>query len=64
MDEMDDVARISGLPELPREPFHALNQKAIAKRAAKEMGKPYKELNMIVAHLGGGVSVGVHRKDW
>lgn len=63
VDEMDDVARISGLPELPRKSrFHALNQKAIAKRAAKEMGKPYKELNMIVAHLGGGVSVGVHRK--
>ena len=63
VDEMDAVARISGMPELERKSiFHALNQKAVARRAAKEMGKSYEELNVIVAHLGGGISVGAHQK--
>ena len=63
VDEMDDVARISGMPELERiSIFHALNQKAVARRAAKEMGKPYEEVNFVVAHIGGGVSVGAHNK--
>ncbi|SHJ28715.1 butyrate kinase [Lutispora thermophila] len=63
VDELDDVARISGMPELERiSILHALNQKAVAKRAAKDMGKAYDELNLIVAHLGGGISVGAHRK--
>lgn len=63
VDEMEDVARISGMPELERKSiFHALNQKAVARRAAKEMGKEYENLNFIVAHLGGGVSVGAHKK--
>lgn len=62
VDEMDDVARISGMPEIERKSiFHALNQKAVAKRYAKETGKKYEELNVIVAHMGGGVSVGAHR---
>lgn len=62
VDEMDDVARISGHPELPRTSiFHALNQKAVAKRYAKETGVKYEELNLIVVHMGGGVSVGAHR---
>ncbi len=62
VDEMDEVARISGMPELDRKSiFHALNQKAVARRAAKEMGKPYNECNFVVAHMGGGVSVGAHR---
>lgn len=62
VDEMDDVARISGMPEIERKSiFHALNQKAVAKRYAKEAGKKYEELNVIVAHMGGGVSVGAHR---
>ncbi|MCR5213719.1 MAG: butyrate kinase [Eubacterium sp.] len=62
VDELDDVARLSGVPELPRvSVFHALNQKAVAKRYAKEMGKDYKDLNLIVVHMGGGVSVGAHR---
>ncbi|MFZ5967497.1 MAG: butyrate kinase [Bacillota bacterium] len=62
VDEMDEVARISGMPELARKSiFHALNQKAVARRAAREMGKTYEEANIIVAHLGGGVSVGAHR---
>jgi len=63
VDEMDDVARISGMPEIERKSiFHALNQKAVARRAAKDMGKRYDEVNLIVAHLGGGISVGAHRK--
>jgi butyrate kinase len=62
VDEMEDIARISGNPELPRKSiFHALNQKAVAKRYAKENSNNYEELNIIVAHMGGGVSVGVHK---
>ncbi len=62
VDEMEDVARYSGLPELPRTSiFHALNQKAVAKRYAKESGIKYEDLNLIVIHLGGGVSVGPHK---
>ncbi len=61
VDEMQDVARYSGVPELPRTSvFHALNQKAVAKRYAKETGKPYESLRLIVVHMGGGVSVGAH----
>ncbi len=61
VDEMDDVARISGMPELERKSiFHALNQKAVARRVAKELGEPYESINIIVAHMGGGVSVGAH----
>lgn len=63
VDEMEDIARISGMPEIERKSiFHALNQKAVARRAAKEMGKGYDEVNVIVAHLGGGISVGAHKK--
>jgi len=61
VDELCDIARYSGVPELPRTSvFHALNQKAVAKRYAKESGKPYDSLNLIVVHMGGGVSVGAH----
>lgn len=61
VDEMDDIARLSGMPELPRiSIFHALNQKAVAKRYAREKGVPYDSLRLIVAHMGGGVSVGAH----
>lgn len=61
VDELEPVARISGVPELPRVSiFHALNQKAVAKRYAKEAGKAYEDLNLIVVHMGGGVSVGAH----
>ncbi|MBM7616176.1 butyrate kinase [Alkaliphilus hydrothermalis] len=63
VDEMHDVARISGMPEIERKSiFHALNQKAVARRAAKEAGKKYEDMNYIVAHLGGGISVGAHQK--
>ena len=62
VDELEPVARYSGVPELPRTSvFHALNQKAVAKRYAKEIGKNYEELNLIVVHMGGGVSVGAHK---
>lgn len=62
VDEMIDIARYSGVPELPRVSiFHALNQKAVAKRFAKETGKKYEDLNLIVVHMGGGVSVGPHK---
>lgn len=61
VDELSDVARLSGHPELPRVSiFHALNQKAVAKRYAKEHGVNYEDLNLIVVHMGGGVSVGAH----
>ncbi|TPE22289.1 butyrate kinase [Clostridium perfringens] len=63
VDEMEDVARLSGVPELPRKSkFHALNQKAVAKRYAKEHNTSYEDINLIVVHMGGGVSVGAHRK--
>ncbi len=62
VDELTDVARVSGVPELPRRSvFHALNQKAVAKRYAREQGKKYEDLNLIVVHMGGGVSVGAHK---
>jgi butyrate kinase len=61
-DELDDVARVTGLPEIKRRSiFHALNQKAIAKRFARSINRKYEDLNLIVAHLGGGISVGCHR---
>ena len=62
VDELEPVARISGHPLLPRiSIFHALNQKAIAKIYAHSEGRKYENLNLIVVHLGGGVSVGVHK---
>ena len=62
VDELDNVARVSGVPELPRlSKFHALNQKAVAKRYAKENNVKYEDLNLIVVHMGGGVSVGAHK---
>ena len=62
VDELQDIARISGMPELPRRSiFHALNQKAVAKRYAKENNKKYDELNLVVVHMGGGVSVAAHK---
>lgn len=62
VDELEPLARISGVPELPnRSVFHALNQKATARRAAADLGRPYEELNLVVVHLGGGITVGAHR---
>lgn len=63
IDEMHCLARISGLDGIERKSmFHALNQKATARKVAENMGKSYEELNFIVAHLGGGISIGIHRK--
>ena len=63
VDALDEVARISGSPLMPRICiWHALNQKAIARRFAREYGKRYEDLNLIICHLGGGISVAVHRK--
>lgn len=61
VDEMSEVAHVSGMPDLPkRSVFHALNQKAVAYRVAKKMGKHINECRFIVAHMGGGVTVGAH----
>lgn len=63
VDEMEDIARISGMPGIERKAKdHPLNQKAVARRAAAEMGRDYLQSNFLVAHLGGGISVGIHRK--
>jgi len=63
VDELEPLARYSGSPELPRiSIFHALNQKAVARRVAQELGKPYSACNLIIAHLGGGISVGAHKQ--
>lgn len=62
VDELSELARVSGLKGIERKSiFHALNQKAVAKRYAKEAGKKYEELNLVIAHLGGGISVGLHQ---
>lgn len=61
VDEYDDLSRVTGLPFMKRiSRFHALNQKEAAKRAAAALGKKYEESRFIVAHLGGGITVGVH----
>ncbi|MFZ5939692.1 MAG: butyrate kinase, partial [Bacteroidota bacterium] len=63
VDELDDVARLTGHPAFRRKSiFHALNQKAIARTHAQASGVAYESLNLIIAHLGGGISVGAHRK--
>ncbi len=63
VDEMIDEARLSGIPEIERLSLaHALNIKAVAREVANQLGKRYEELNMVVAHLGGGISVTAHEK--
>lgn len=60
---MEDLARISGHSDIVRRTsWHALNQNAVSRRYAKEIGKSYEEINLIVAHMGGGISVGAHRR--
>jgi len=62
-DEFQNLARISGLPNVERKSaFHALNQKAAARRAAYDLGMRYEEINLVVAHLGGGITVGAHQE--
>jgi butyrate kinase len=63
VDEMQYLAKFTGLKEISRKSiWHALNQKAIARHAAKDMGKNYYNVNLIVVHLGGGISVAAHQK--
>ncbi len=63
VDEFDEIARISGFPELPRLSLsHALNIKAVVAEAANEAGKSSSDMNYVVAHLGGGISIAAHRK--
>ena len=60
-DELDEVARITGSPLMPRITiWHALNQRAIARRYAREQGTRYEDLHLIICHLGGGISIGTH----
>ncbi len=63
VDEFEPLARFSGHPLLPRRSiFHALNQKAVAREHAKSIMRKYDDLNLIVVHLGGGITVGAHKK--
>lgn len=63
VDELDDLARVSGLKGLSRiSVFHALNHKAIGKRYAKDVNKRYEGLNLIICHLGSGISIAFHKK--
>jgi butyrate kinase len=63
VDEMQEIARVTGSPEIHRKSiFHALNQKAVAKMYAETHNRKYDEINLIVAHLGNGTTVGAHRK--
>jgi len=63
VDELQPVSRISGHPEIERRSiFHALNQKAVARIYAASVSRKYEDLNLVIAHMGGGISVGAHRK--
>lgn len=63
VDELQDVARITGLKEIKRKSFsHCLNMRAAAIKTAEELGKPYSQANLIVAHLGGGISISAHKE--
>lgn len=61
-DELTDIARFTGMPEIPRiSTFHALNSRAVAHEVAQDMGKSYDTIHAIVAHLGGGISLSAHQ---
>ena len=61
VDEFSDLAHVSGLPDYPRKPsIHYLNQKAIARKYAKDIGRSYSDMRLIICHLGGGISIGAH----
>lgn len=65
VDEMGELARLSGHPKLPRRSiFHALNQKAVARQHARSIMRKYEDLNLIVVHLGGGITVGAHQQGF
>jgi butyrate kinase len=60
--EMEPVTKLTGIPGIERiNAFHALNQKAVAKRIAAELGKPYESFRFVIAHMGGGCTIGAHR---
>lgn len=62
VDEFEDVAYITGHPDLPRSSgFHVLNHKAMARKASRELGKRYDETKLVVAHMGGGVTIAAHK---
>jgi butyrate kinase len=62
-DELDPVARLSGHPDLPRRTtFHALSQKAVGRRIAARLGKSYDRCRLVIAHVGGGITIGAHRR--
>lgn len=63
VDQLEDIARINGSPLMPKfSIWHALNQRAIARRFAKEHNQRYEDLNLIVCHLGGGITLAAHKK--
>ncbi|AKI98158.1 butyrate kinase [Kosmotoga pacifica] len=63
VDEMKEVAKFSGHPDFQRKSiFHALNQKAVARSVAQKYGRRYEEMNFVVVHMGGGISIGAHEK--
>lgn len=63
VDELESIARISGMVEIERaSTSHALNSRAMAMKASEDLGKKYEDLNLIVTHLGGGISSSVHKK--
>ncbi len=64
VDELSSIAKISGIPEIPRKSlFHALNMRAMAIKSAKSMGGcQYQDINIIIAHLGGGITISIHEK--
>ncbi|MCT4604906.1 MAG: butyrate kinase [Marinisporobacter sp.] len=63
VDELEDIAKISGMADIKRDSFsHALNMRAVGIKVAKELGKEYTDMNLIIAHLGGGMSVSIHKK--
>ncbi|XGA33019.1 butyrate kinase [Virgibacillus sp. CBA3643] len=62
VDELEEIARISGVPDIPRKSiFHALNQKAVARKAAADLNDNYNNINIIVTHMGGGITIGAHQ---
>jgi butyrate kinase len=63
VDEMEPLAKISGMPLIKRKSiFHALNQKAVGRDVAKQLNKSYEKVNLIIAHMGGGITIGCHAK--
>ncbi len=63
VDEMYNMAHISGLPQIPRRAAaHTLNTKAVARMYAKRVGRRYEDMNFVIAHLGGGISTSAHYK--